>query len=153
MRRAALILLALLSCSCGEDPLPTQVEPSPTPSASPSPDYEALCTIRQTLLTFERVDPQAPNPPEVTSWPRGIIPLAHARPTYAGASDPTFDSNRCPAFDRGRWYCTNGSVCEFIGNQSAPDIYVKINQGGYHCIRYQPLDTVEFGEACVTVVG
>lgn len=152
--RIALIILALFAfCACSDDPLPTQVEPSPSPSASPSPDPSSLCEISRTSITFERTDPQKPNPPIVTSWPRGIVPIAHARPVYRHAGDPNFDADACEAFDRVRWWCTGGSTCEFIGDQTAPDIYLKINQGGLHCVRAQALDLTEFGEACVSVVG
>lgn len=150
---ALLIAASVLFLSgCGED---TPVAPDPLPSSTPTPPptVAELCEIRGTRIIFERTDKGKPNPPYVTSWPAGIVPLAHAQPVYAGVHDPTFDADKCRAFDRVRWWCTGTSSCQFIGDQTAPDIFIKVNSPGYHCARAQALDRTEFGEACFVVTG
>jgi hypothetical protein len=111
-----------------------------------------LCEIRGTRVTFERVD-KGHSGDIVVAWPLGVVPMAHATPIYAGASEPEFDADDCRSFDRVRWWCAGGVGCEFIGDQTSPTIFIKVTVPGLVCVRAQPLDLTEFGEACAAVQG
>lgn len=148
MRLWIALAALFLFISCGEDIV---TAPTPDPMPTPIPTAE-LCEIRGTRVTFERVD-KGHAGDIVVAWPLGVVPLAHATPVYAGASEPEFDVDDCRAFDRVRWWCAGGVGCEFIGDQTSPSIFLKVRTPGIVCVRAQPLDLTEFGEACAAVQG